>query len=246
MSAEPGGSIADIYEGVYPGSEARDLLLVVLQRRRPKDVETFARVLYDDIDQAIEAIEGDAHLVSGDSEDSLTSRIVMFLKARGYRATANPFVRGHVDVVVESNDERFKWLGEAKCFTGDYVHLNEGFLQLQTRYMSGRHPHAGLLIYVKVPNCRHVMEEWRGRIGGAAKDTLPDHRELVFRTIHENPSSGLDVTIRHMPTVLDFAPKDKSARKSKSRKDAADAAEEASSAAGVDSVGSPARAAGDR
>ena len=66
------------------------------------------------------------------SEDELSMQVANMLVAAGISARHDRHINGHCDIVVDA-DNGFMWLGEAKIHK-DYGWLDDGFLQLSTRY----------------------------------------------------------------------------------------------------------------
>jgi len=189
----------------------------VVRRKAPLSYEEWVTRLYREVDRALKGMQDAAHEFLDCSEDALTHILLIGLRGARYRASAKT-VRGNVDIVVESDDEEFRWLGEAKKFTGSHVHIKEGFLQLMTRYTDGTDGAAGLLVYVNQTSCAKVVAKWRERVRAAefaTVDTQDDSRPLTFRSTHTHEVSGLPVTVRHHVVPMRFTPKDKSARNSK-------------------------------
>jgi HEAT repeat protein len=180
--------------------------------------DDFIRNLYKDIDKAISQIQENPKQRQEDTEDRLTIDIVNQLRCFGYEASHDSEIGGHVDIVVRKSN--FLWLGEAKKYS-DNNYLWEGFLQLTTRYSIGdsNQNHGGLVIYIKNGDASSIMESWQNYL---REKSLPDYsfrpckmKSPAFISTHKHERSGQPFHVRHMPVMLHFAPKDKSARRRK-------------------------------
>ncbi|WP_167648823.1 hypothetical protein [Mameliella alba] len=146
-------------------------------------------------------------------EDELSMQVVQMLNMTGIAAQHDRHVNGHCDVVVE-HDSGFMWLGEAKIHR-DYGWLEDGFLQLSTRYgtsMKGR-DHGELIIYHRgsdSESSKSVLEQWKKRLGERhpeAKVILDRvDEELFFRTEHPCKNSGRAFYVRHIIIPLRHSP----------------------------------------
>ncbi|PZD71056.1 hypothetical protein C1752_08259 [Acaryochloris thomasi RCC1774] len=191
-------------------------LMRMLERISVSTYEDFVDLLYDDLDWIVQQIQRNPELRQDDGEDRLTIEIVLLLNTQGYKASHDTKVGGHVDLLVEK--DRFMWIGEAKVHSG-YDYLWEGFLQLATRYSIGssNQSHGGMLIYIRRSNTRNVMEKWRQTLSQKSLEDFSSEdctrNSLAFFSSHKHERSGLPLRVRHMPVMLYFEPKDKSARK---------------------------------
>lgn len=183
------------------------------------DDKEFLAILYRDLDEAIDHLQGDAPSYVDATEDAMTRTIVGFLVGRRYDASSEPFERGHVDIHVKSKRLHLKWNGEAKIHS-NYDHALEGMRQLITRYASGAHHHGGFLLYLRRKNAALVERKWREKIVAdtstascGTKASADDPVEWRFQTTHDH-SSGRDYFVRHHIVLMHFAPKDESGRKS--------------------------------
>lgn len=186
----------------------------------------FIDILYDDIDKTIYQIEENPELRQNDKEDRLTIDIKNQLRCMGYDASHDSKIGGHADLVVRKNN--FLWIGEAKIFHGGYDHIWEGFLQLSTRYSTGdsNQKDGGIFIYIRHQNASLILENWKKKL---SEKELPNYicvpckkRRISFFTSHTHEGSGQNFEIRHMPVILYFQPKDKSARKTSKKKAGSD------------------------
>ena len=184
--------------------------------------EDFIETLYKDLDKSISVLEDARNLTSNDSEDRINADIVGKLKCMGYDATHDTQVGGHCDIHVERKN--YRWIGEAKIYKGN-SYLNEGFLQLTTRYTTARvnQNQGGLLIYIRRENAEEIMSNWKAEIEKIHKndinkiDTDPKN-PLAFFSDHKHKTSGCTYRTRHIPVMLHFEPQDRSARNSKGKR----------------------------
>lgn len=144
-------------------------------------------------------------------EDEISMQVVQMLNAAGISAVHDQHVNGHCDIIVD-HSSGFRWLGEAKVHK-DYGWLDDGFLQLSTRYgtaLAGR-DHGELIIYHRGGASATVLEEWRSRLNAAhGTVTVTENRidtELFFRTVHQCANSGCDFYVRHTIIPLQHDPK---------------------------------------
>jgi len=183
-------------------------LIRQIEIHHPSDNKMFAKRLYQELDDIIKSLEETAHLRDNDSEDKLTSDIVLLLRQTGYEASHDKDTRGHVDMRVEKNS--FIWIGEAKIHRS-YDWLLEGLKQLLTRYSTGKEDGFGLLIYIRNANAKAVMEEWRKRLEKGnecnLKETNDGLEKLTFWSLHQHEGSGLDISTKHIGVSLYYNPK---------------------------------------
>lgn len=188
--------------------------------------QEFVDQLYEDLDEAIYALQASREMRQEDGEDRITADIIFKLNVDGYRATHDTKTGGHVDLSIRLGDDH-SWIGEAKKDSN----FQEGFLQLTSRYVqaSGNYAHnqGGLLFYlVQTPNALGKLESWRSKItaDGSVCVDCPKNK-LAFYSTHRLEGSGTDLKVRTVVVTLYHKPLDKSAR--------ASAAKKAASASGV-------------
>ncbi|MEH2278671.1 MAG: hypothetical protein V7K40_28780 [Nostoc sp.] len=193
-----------------------------ISRILTKTYDDFIEVLYKDIDTVIFAKEENPELYQSDKkEDRLTVEIMQQLRRMGYQASHDTKIGGHADIVVRKKE--YIWIGEAKIHK-DYEYLWQGFQQLNTRYSTGdcNQKDGGLLIYIFVQNTKSVMEKWQEYLSAKNLNNYAyffcRNRSLAFFSTHIHERSGQLFTVRHMPIILHFSPKDKSAMRAKLEK----------------------------
>ena len=173
----------------------------------PLSGEIFVSRLYAEIENIVRMLEQTAHLRQDDKEDRITLDVIHLLCQAGYDASHDTDSRGHVDILVRN--KTFVWLGEAKIH-GSYDWLLDGLKQLQTRYLTGREEGSGILIYIKGPNAKKVMDEWRKRLVAGSecnlKKTSDEPEKLTFWSVHQHEGSGLDISTKHIGVSLFYKP----------------------------------------
>lgn len=203
-------SVADLVRR-HGEQDVRDLFAA----KHPTSQQEFLEALYRVLDQIIRDLEDDAEVMQHQREDAVSRDIVRQLRRANYRASSDPYVRGHVDILVESGDRRMRWLAESKIHRS-YRNLEEGLRQLLSRYDSGRDRAGGLLIIFRRAGCEQILEAWRRRVQDRAieraRDTEDDSSARCFVSIHLHDAGG-EYRVRHMGIHLYFAPRDASARR---------------------------------
>ncbi|RYY80253.1 MAG: hypothetical protein EOO69_02345 [Moraxellaceae bacterium] len=182
-----------------------------------KNYEQFVDCLYDEIDASFQFLTRNKNLYKDFSEDQITGIIVERLRDY-FIAHHDASVNGHVDIHVEKNN--FLWLGEAKIYKGP-AYMLEGFYQLNTRYATGQDNtnFGGVLLYKKIKKkITTVMEEWERTLEEQSIIDEENLKGLTFNqcnknslcsiSIHEHPSVGSPLQIRHMPLDLYYKPQD--------------------------------------
>ncbi len=179
-----------------------------------KDYEEFVSILYDDINKIVIEMERNLELRKKDGEDRLTIEIKGSLCHFGYTAGHDNKIGGHCDLTVEKKE--WLWIGEAKVFDSrGYTWVNEGFQQLTTRYSTGGYNncHGAILIYIRKPNTKQIMENWKAHLlannGDVENLQAFDFLEksLIFCSEHSHQRTGLPFKVRHIPFCLHFDPK---------------------------------------
>lgn len=185
--------------------------------------DEFLEFLYDDLHLAIERLELNPQNFSEESEDATTQRLLDIAFGLGY-AGEHSQAGGNVDIVISNNRLGFSWIGEAKKF-GDVGDLREGYLQLSTRYRASRDAagvmHGGLIGYLRRPNAAKCMQDWEAHFAtmpaatGSTRTACPRRGELGFVSEHNHQDFGTPLRVWHTCVVLEFSPKDRSARAAK-------------------------------
>lgn len=189
-------------------------------RHDPPDAATFVARLEEDVHTAVRELESQRRHLAGEGEESLRSRLVTYLRGKDYEATAETDEGGHVDILVRSAKLGLLWVGECKVH-GAYEELDEGMLQLHTRYASGRYPAVGFIIFCFNQDAGSVVAAWKARLiesklCGLLGDPVEDPRHaLCFTTRHQHAGAGLEVVTRHVVASLYWGPEDKSGRTSR-------------------------------
>lgn len=180
--------------------------------------EDFVELLYDDLDIVINELEANPQHYFDDEEDKITHVIVSMLRMRNHKASQGTTSGGNVDITVDGPQQGWNWIGEAKIYKS-LTDLNEGFLQLTTRYRnaSPNHSMRGIVAYTKRPKAAELLADWHAelvekKLDGFASSACVRRGALAFHTTHKDHSTGLPVAIRHIAVCLHHLPKDKSGR----------------------------------
>ncbi|WP_437974304.1 hypothetical protein WMF11_38100 [Sorangium sp. So ce295] len=136
----------DSLERLFGLLEAHNSNLLALLRATTEG--EFIEATEGAIDSALRTIESGAKLYSKLDERGLSLLLADFLNKSGYQATAERFVNGHVDVVIEhAFGGRWKYLGECKIHDGYKYHI-DGCEQV-LGYCTGREQRAFCLDFFK-------------------------------------------------------------------------------------------------
>lgn len=147
-------------------------------------------------------------------EDGISLQLIDLLNQSGFDACHEEFHNGHVDIVIRSNNKKFKWLGEAKLYGGN-KYSEKGLYQLLNDYSLGRlNESGGVLIYLNSTkySVKKVMQNWDLYLKELSKD--PNNRleyfnsefkknkegkvdSSIFFSTHEHHRSGDPYPIRH-------------------------------------------------
>lgn len=184
--------------------------------------DSFIENLYKAIDKVVRRLEDSRHLMQNDCEDRINIEIINTLSCMGYTALHDPQLGGHCDLYVAYKD--YQWIGEAKIYK-DYNYLNDGFLQLSTRYTTGTKDQSqgGLIIYIKSRDAATIMQNWKIRFEELNRDSSISFEDdakksIGFFSCHKHKTSGDLYKTRHIPVLLYFKPEDRSARELDKRK----------------------------
>ena len=173
--------------------------------------QEFVDLVHRGLDWVCQEIARDPQHWSG-SEDDITIRLIGRLKDLAFDAKHDQKIGGHCDIIIEFLGT-YLWLGEAKKVeTADSNHINGGFLQLTSRYCTGRpeHSQGGLIIYCVGSRSDKILGRWKEYF----QDRYRDHEILEIRnnefwSRHEHERTGEPITLRHLTVSLQFEPKDK-------------------------------------
>jgi len=195
----------------------------MIRRALARTYEEFVDVLYDDLDFAISGLELNPQFHQNSDEDTISQFIIQGIRGY-YRVTQGATGGGNKDITVEGRERNWMWIGEAKIYKS-ITDLREGWLQLTTRYkhVDPAKNAAALLAYTFRPDAITHLSTWRAALRGQKIENYKENdcarrTRLAFYSIHKHQDSGYDMPIRHIAINLSFAPKDKSARKSKKYK----------------------------
>lgn len=142
-------------------------------------------------------------------EDDITCRIVEHLDLQGFRASHESDHNGHVDILVQSDDKTYTWLGEAKLYKGSR-YSEKGLYQLVSDYSTGmENESGGVLLYLNGTRLqvKEIMDEWQSHLTGLSVDSTNRLEGLtfepkqgtsaIFYTNHIHHRSGDPYRIRH-------------------------------------------------
>lgn len=142
-------------------------------------------------------------------EDDITCRIVEHLDIQGFRASHESDHNGHVDILVQSDDKAYTWLGEAKLYKGS-KYSERGLYQLVDDYSSGmENESGGVLLYLNETRLqvKEIMGEWQSHLTSLSADknnrleglTFEPKKgtSTIFYTSHIHHRSGDPYRIRH-------------------------------------------------
>lgn len=179
--------------------EAHNPNLFELLRAQTEDA--FIDATENAVERAMRTIESGAKLYSKLQERGLSLLLVDFLNMSGYHATAERYVNGHVDVVIEHTFAgRWKYLGECKIHRGYRYHI-DGCQQL-LGYCTGRERRAFCLDFFDKPGMYQKLAELRKEMDKELphEQIAPsvDHKITgAFVTGHKHPSER-NVELLHL------------------------------------------------
>lgn len=191
----------------------------LLNRLAADSYGRFVDALHVDIEAVLQGMERDRERHYKKSEDQLTHFIASMLAEKGYTCSAGRQQSGSVDLTVERRTKGYIWTAEAKIFTS-LSKVEEGFLQLTTRYSPGdfEDAHTGILIYVQAGDAASKLSSWRAHVAAKPGTKIVDsasRKNLSFSSIQTHETSGLDFTVKHWAVALLFRPRDASGRNAK-------------------------------
>jgi len=196
----------------------------VIERLSASRYDQFVDMIHADIDDIVLRMERNRNRYVDLSEDDVTFHIAAMLECLGYTVSNGAQLAGSVDLTVQRVSKNWLWTSEAKIFTA-LDKVNEGMLQLTTRYSPGdiEHARAGMLIYIKTTKAAKKMADWKNHLlahpdGAFAIDPCAARPNMAFHSTHEHDGTGLPMRIRHMGVWLHFKPLDSSGRTAKKYK----------------------------
>lgn len=192
-----------------------------IERCQAETYTDFVNILKRDIDEIVIEMERNRQRFQNSSEDEMTFYISSMLNQLGYTATNGSQFGGSVDLTVQKVLKGWLWTAEAKIFTA-LDKVNEGFLQLTSRYSPGslEAAKAGMLIYVLTKNAADKMKTWKSHLENSGDSSLMtepcvSRPNLAFYSTQTHDGSGLPLNIRHIGVALYFKPIDASGRAAK-------------------------------
>lgn len=217
----------DLFADILSAPGGRERLLQFVKESKIDSYDNFIECLYLKLDEIFEKLEETRDKKFSEDEDSITSVIAGRLEEAGYRATEQTKKNGAVDLTVELGP--YKWIAEAKIGYSNSKIL-EGLLQLVTRYVT-RDKDAGLLVYMKRPNCQKYIQDWHDFLNGSEKlqrnlasrgEQFDVSLNTVFNDVYMEKEDeykmvgnlkkvdGSSIKVRHFFCDLYFNPADKS------------------------------------
>lgn len=185
---------------------SRDELARLIARRGTAGAAEFLSALYSDLDDAIRGLEEAAHHYVSDGTWKLTCFLASHLRMLGYNAACSVHGDGHAELRVENSSANVIWLAKAVLHADSEQDI-DGIVQLLGA-MSGRHTHAGFLLYIREGGAAQILERWVEILQGdervACRSVMPIETSCVF-TSHHTHSSGFPIAIRHHAVLLDHA-----------------------------------------
>jgi hypothetical protein len=197
-----------------------DEVTEIKERLYPTSHDMFVQRLEIDLLKAIRWVENSGNWQSKPKEDMLTAHIVTYLKGAQYQVAQDSNSRGHADIVVEKRD--YKWLAEAKIFTGSYKWLFKGITQLLNRYTTGRlnENKGALIIYFFDREIDTKMKSWKSSFEKYSGDSRYKDRirlqniedkideDLTFASNHKHENTSLNYSVKHFPVIFHHIPLD--------------------------------------
>lgn len=168
---------------------------------RAKSVHDFVAATEVAIERAMKTIENGSKQYSKLGERGLSLLLADCLNHSGYRATAETYNNGHVDVVVECAFGRcWRYLGECKLHKGYQYHV-DGCQQL-LGYCTGREPRAFCMDFINATDAFKKMAKLRTdmdeKLPLKQKAVATNHEILGGFVTHHDHSSGSVVEILHL------------------------------------------------
>lgn len=209
--------------------ELLDLILRNIAVKTP-NYDIWVDKINRDLDTAISRLIDNTALYHHLDETGLTGILTLQMQAM-YQASSETFRNGNADISIEHNS--FRWIGEAKIIPSSALsnlnYLNQGFLQLSTRYAKcqGNATQGGMIIYIKPNrNCKGeepVMYDWGNYLlnkhhSSNITTNTCNLKPSCFYSEHTHESAKRSYKIRHMPITLHHKPQDSSGKTAKKYK----------------------------
>jgi hypothetical protein len=178
----------------------------LLELLRAQTEVAFIEATEGAVDRAVRTIESGAKQYSDLDECGLSLLLADFLNMSGYQATAERYVNGHVDVVIEhAFGGRWKYLGECKMHRGYQYHV-DGCKQV-LGYCTGREQRAFCLDFFNTAGVFEklalLQKEMDKELPEAQSGPSAGHRWIAgaFVTSHGHKSGG-NVQLLHLGCSL--------------------------------------------
>jgi hypothetical protein len=178
----------------------------IIARRGRVNAAVFLEVLHSDLDDAIGRLEAAAHHYASDGAEKLTHFLAVQLASVGYNARCEADEH-HTGLKVENHAAKVVWMAAANLYSSCAQNI-ANLLQLFAR-TSGRHAHAGFLLYIRERGAAHIIESWVKTLQAdqrAACHTVTiGEAACVFISDHAHPSSKFPIAIRHHAVLMERA-----------------------------------------
>ncbi len=189
--------------------------------------QDFLLTLREIITLAFRNLECDSNTFNENAlnEEHISMIVSKELKSHSLLVTLGENSGGETDLTIRDTYKTYKLICEAKIYKNS-GYCYDGFEQLTTRYTTGAKnfdDFGALFIYVvKHINVKEKMELWEKDLK-TLQEKNQDVQDILstewidgsFNSVHQHYKSGENFTTWHIPLMLSFSPKDKSARRSK-------------------------------
>jgi hypothetical protein len=200
-----------------PVTTLEGLLVGVLALQNPEvldmvlatDDDAFLGVAERGLLRCIRTIESGAKVYGALREVGLSKMLADMLSLAGFKAEAEAYNNGHVDVTIRHFDPaKFSYLGECKIHKG-YTHHRSGCKQV-LGYGSGREPRVFSLDFFKTERMYPKLAAIRARFDKerALKQRGKSRDHFItgaFLTTHPHRTAGTDVVVLHVGCNLHVA-----------------------------------------
>jgi hypothetical protein len=202
MTTDHEPSLADLIASI-----PRDEIMQMIARRGRVNAQVFLEALYLDLDNAIERLEDAGEHYVADTGDKLTRFLAAQLASAGYDASCEFASLFSGLLKVENRAARVTWIAGAETseIYDEPGRIVRRILILLNRDVSGRHPHAGFLLYIRHQGSARIIEQLKRALledeEVGCSNVRASEREPVFTSEHLH-ASGFPITIRHHPVLL--------------------------------------------
>lgn len=203
-------SLGDFEEMAKTNKAAR----LLKDRFDANDYSSFIKAIYNDLDYVLDNIIQNRELRQSDGEDRTTLDIMnLFNGLIGYSASHETKSGGHVDLIVKSDRLGYRWLAEAKRWTGAKK-CYKGYMQLFSRYSTGTvtENQGCVIAYFYTDKVKTKFWRYKKYLENAGhvdfEITECAVNSFHFYSSHLHTGSGLKYIVKHVPVMLFFKPED--------------------------------------